>query len=148
MKDIKNLVIRVARCCNPLPGEDIIGYITQGRGVSVHRRICHNFKFFSRYKERLIEVNWSLKKQKNVYPVQLLINGWDRPGMLNDLTSLLKDELINSRSISAYTERMGEAVVKIVIDVKDIQQLNNLIKKIKNINGITQVKRIVQEKKS
>ncbi|OQA13289.1 MAG: GTP pyrophosphokinase [bacterium ADurb.Bin363] len=148
VKDIKNLVIRVVRCCNPLPGEDIIGYITQGRGVSVHRRICHNFKFFSRYKERLIEVNWSLKKQKNVYPVQLLINGWDRPGMLNDLTSLLKDELINSRSISAYTERMGEAVVKIVIDVKDIQQLNNLIKKIKNINGITQVKRIVQEKKS
>ncbi len=146
VKDIKNLVIRVARCCNPLPGEDIIGYITQGRGVSVHRKTCHNLKFFSNHSDRLIEVNWSVKKKKNVYPVQLLINGWDRPGLLNDVTALLKEEMINSRSINAYTEGAGEAVVKMVVEVKDIQQLNGFIKKIKSIKGITMVKRIVQEK--
>jgi len=146
VKGLKNVAVRVSRCCNPLPGEEIIGYITQGRGVSVHRTSCPNFNYFSRNKEKLIEVKW-LAKKKKVFPVKLLINGWDRHGLLNDITSCLRDEKINATSLNAYAKSCGEAILKIIIEVKDFNQLENIIKKINSLQGIINIKRMIEEKR-
>ena len=89
---VGDLLTRMARCCNPIGGHAIIGYITRGRGITVHRRTCPNIMRESE-SERLVEVDWG--KTRTLYPVQIRVESWDRVGLLSDVTSLVADEGVN-----------------------------------------------------
>jgi guanosine-3',5'-bis(diphosphate) 3'-pyrophosphohydrolase len=141
VKGMRDFLVRLARCCNPVPGDSIIGYITRGRGVSVHRLDCPSLKTFED-KERYIEVSW-IKSVKASYPVELSISGSDRPGLFADVTSVLASLGTNISNASAKGEPDGNATVKITFEIHDLDELAEVVNKIKQIKGITHVDRVL-----
>src|SRR5699024_4597651 len=91
VEDTENLLLRLSKCCNPVPGDEIVGYITRGRGISVHRADCPNVAEEDELQERLIEVEWEDKKTDKIYDTDLEVYGFDRSGFLNDIL-----EVVNS----------------------------------------------------
>ncbi len=140
---INNLLTHIAGCCKPLPGDDIVGYVTRNRGVSIHRRDCANaLHIISNEKNRLIEVNWG-EKHAGTYPTDLLIRVYDQPGMLKDIASLLVSEKINVRGINTQkvSDSSSEVDIYITIDIENKQQLKSALDHLKNIPNVIDVRR-------
>lgn len=130
---------RIARCCNPVAGDAIIGYITRNNWVSVHRRICTNVTGEST-KERLAEgVSWG--KTKALYPVRIRVESWDRVGLLGDVTSLVADEGVNIVRSSTNPED-GISIITLTITIESIEQLSRLFAKIEGVSDVFKVSRI------
>jgi len=138
----EGMMVRFARCCNPLPGEPIIGYITLGKGVSIHRKDCPNLKYFARNIERIIEdVTWIEKGEKR-FPVQLLITGWDRAGLLADLMEQLKIKNISAHTANAIGNTNKRATIKIAFTVKNLAELSAIEKAFSKVKGVISIKRL------
>src|SRR5205814_4324485 len=103
VKGIDDLMVYRAKCCNPIRGEAIVGYVTRGKGVAVHAKVCPNVQSLMYDVERKIEVEWA-RAAEDSFPVRIIVHTDDRPGMLNQLTSVLSDENTNIRSLEAKTE--------------------------------------------
>lgn len=140
---VGGLMTHIARCCSPLPGDEIIGYITLGRGISIHRRDCTNVQNASAEQlERLIDVEWG-EKPKEQYEVELIINAYDRPGLIHDITSLLNQERVSLQGLSTKTDRSTqEAKMHLSLEVYDLVSLSRLIDKIGMIRNVSRVERI------
>ncbi len=135
------LLFRLSRCCCPVPGDEITGYITRGRGVTVHRTDCRNLAAYQRSDpERLMEVEWSLSEQA-FYSVQLEIEALDRVGLLNDITSIISAANINIRSARVSTRKSSMAIFSLVIDVPDLDHLNRLMREISSLTDVLRVYR-------
>ncbi len=135
---VGDLLTRMARCCNPIGGHAIIGYITRGRGITVHRRTCPNIMRESE-SERLVEVDWG--KTRTLYPVQIRVESWDRVGLLSDVTSLVADEGVNIvQSITGQEDDLS--IIRLTVTVEDIEQLNRLFSKIEGVVGVLSVSRV------
>ena len=135
---VGDLLTRMARCCNPIGGHAIIGYITRGRGITVHRRTCPNIMRESE-SERLVEVDWG--KTRTLYPVQIRVESWDRVGLLSDVTSLVADEGVNIvHSITKPEDDLS--IISLTVTVEDIEQLNRLFAKIEGVVGVLSVSRV------
>ena len=143
VKGVENIMIRFARCCNPVPGDDVFGYITKGRGVSVHRKTCPNANEFLRQSERLIEVEW-LAETKVSYNADVEIRAYDRKGLLSEITTIIDDSKININSFYSRTTKERMAIINFILEINDVEQLNKLIKKFKKIEGIVDVFRSKQ----
>jgi guanosine-3',5'-bis(diphosphate) 3'-pyrophosphohydrolase len=141
VKGYGGMVIRFAKCCNPVPGDDIIGYITRGRGVSVHRRDCSNINETDFEEGRLIEVAW-VSDERSAYEVEIEVLAADRPGLIAEITGLIYDMNVSITAINARTGKNKMANVKITLEIKNIKHLQDIIKKLKDLNGITDVYRI------
>ncbi len=142
VKGIDNCLVRLAHCCNPVAGDEIIGFITKGRGVSVHRADCVNIKPINLTDEdraRLIEVKWD-KGNSNSYIANIRISGKDRDGMLLDVTNILVNLKIPFKSANAYAKN-GEAIIQVGVEIKDTSDLALLTKKFKQIEGVDSVTR-------
>lgn len=135
---VGDLYTRMASCCNPLPGEDIIGYITQGRGVTVHRRDCVNVVNESE-KERLVAVDWGDVAQ--VYPVKLQIDAWDRSALLRDISAVIAEAGINITDVGFTRQDGGVASLKIDVEVTSTSQLSRLVARIQSLWGVINVVR-------
>ena len=138
VKGIDNCLIKFAKCCNPVPGDEIIGYVTRGRGVSVHRNDCINFT--DKEENRLIEVEWY--KDINVVfqaEVQLIAN--DREALLADITSAVGELKMPIKAINARTTRDGVGIINLDLEISDIDQLEKVIKRLRKIEGIFEVSR-------
>jgi len=135
---LKNMLSIMAQCCNPMPGNQIIGYVTRGRGVTVHRKDCPNVKKI-KDSERLLQIRWGYKE--NAYPVPIKIQALDRPGLVSEITGLLSADSINISNAYVHTDKT-EADVKLTIDVKDISQLSRILSRIGAIPGVTEVHRV------
>jgi GTP pyrophosphokinase len=135
---VGDLYTRMASCCNPLPGEDIIGYITQGRGVTVHRRDCVNVVNESE-KERLVAVDWGDVTQ--VYPVKLQIDAWDRSALLRDISAVIAEAGINITDVGFTRQDGGVASLRMDVEVTSTSQLSRLMAKIQSLWGVINVVR-------
>ena len=136
---VGDLLTRMARCCNPIGGHAIIGYITRGRGITVHRRTCPNIMRESE-SERLVEVDWG--KTRTLYPVQIRVESWDRVGLLSDVTSLVADEGVNiAGSVTKPEDDLS--IINLTVTVENIEQLNRLFSKIEGVVGVLSVSRVI-----
>ena len=142
VRGIDDLMVYRAKCCNPIRGEAIVGYVTRGKGVAVHSRMCHNVQSLMYDVERKIDVEWARSADES-FPVRIVIHTDDRPGMLNQLTGVLSDEHTNIRSLEARgaTDHDG-GVVDITVDVRDKKQLEKLVNAMRRISGVRDVERL------
>ncbi|MCL6634308.1 MAG: bifunctional (p)ppGpp synthetase/guanosine-3',5'-bis(diphosphate) 3'-pyrophosphohydrolase [Peptococcaceae bacterium] len=142
VKGIDNLLIRLAHCCNPVPGDPITGYVTRGRGVSIHRSDCRNIMSYLRdEKERLVEVAWD-KEFREPFQVKLEINGMDRAGLLSDVMAVLLEMKISANWVTARGKKDGGAVIEMVLEMKGLEQLEHIMNKIRRIKDVYEVKRV------
>ncbi len=135
---VGDLYTRMANCCNPLPGEEIIGYITQGRGVTVHRRDCINV-VNEVEKERLVAVDWGDVAQ--VYPVKLQIDAWDRTALLRDISAVIAEAGVNITDVDFSREDAGMASLHIDVEVTSTSQLSKLVAKLQSLWSVISVVR-------
>jgi GTP pyrophosphokinase len=135
---MKGLFTNMARCCNPAPGDQIVGYITRGRGATVHRRDCPNV-LNVRDQDRLLPVSWG--QPQVTYPVAIQVEAYDRGGLVRDISAVIADEEI---SISDGTVKTGEkfAIFNLVLDVKDISQLSKVLNKIEQLPTVSEARRL------
>ncbi len=136
-----DLMVYLARCCNPIPGEDIVGYITRGKGIAVHSRSCPNVQNLLYDAERRIDVEWAGAKERR-YPVKLTLATADRQGLLAEVTSAISDVHSNIQNIEARTgdER---ASIDVTLDIIDMQHLNQVVSSLRKIEGVYQVSRVM-----
>ncbi len=143
VKGIENIMVRFSKCCNPVPGDEIIGYITKGRGVSVHRRDCPNLEELYSEAERLIEVEWSAET-KVAYNADIEVRANDRKGLLAEITAIIDENKINIVSFHSRTTKDRLAITNFVLEINDIEQMNKLIRKFRKIEGVLDVYRAKQ----
>lgn len=141
VKGIDNCLVKLSRCCNPLPGDAIIGYITKGRGVSVHRADCVNCKDLLSDEQRIIEVSW-YKENKASYMADLEIYANDRAGLMADITVAIGDLKAKMVSINARTVNNDRvAIINVGLEVEDIDKLNKVIKAVRKVDSVYDVHR-------
>ena len=137
-----DLLVYRARCCNPIRGEAIVGYVTRGKGVAVHAVNCPNVTNLLYEPERKIDVEWSQDDgTPNAYPVKLTVFCDDRFGMLKQITAVISDTQTNIRNIEARTNN-GQANVDIVLDIADLKHLENIVNGVRKIPGVHDVQRL------
>ena len=141
VKGVENVLVRFARCCNPVPGDPIIGYITKGRGVSVHRADCINLSDQSVEVSRLIEVAW-VSEQKASYNAEIQIIARDRQAILADITNAMADLKINVAGINARTAKNKLAIINLVLEIHDTQQLEKVMRFFRKIRDVLDVFRV------
>ncbi|MCM3316834.1 bifunctional (p)ppGpp synthetase/guanosine-3',5'-bis(diphosphate) 3'-pyrophosphohydrolase [Rummeliibacillus stabekisii] len=143
VKGLENLLIRLSRCCNPVPGDDIVGFITKGRGVSVHRADCPNIK--AEDQERLIDVEWSknLESEQKLFDVDIEISGFDREGLLNTVIQVVTETKTPIIAISARTDRNKIATINMTLKIRHIHNLYKVVERIKQIPDIYLVQRVI-----
>ena len=142
VRGMDDLLVYRAKCCNPIRGESIVGYVTRGKGVAVHSRMCSNVQSLMYDVERKIEVEWA-RAASEAFPVRIVVLTDDRPGMLNQLTTVLSGEDTNIRSLEAKAalDRDG-GVVEMTVDVRDKKQLEKLVSAMRRISGVRDVERL------
>ncbi len=141
---VGNLLTVIANCCKPVPGDDIAGYVTVGRGVTVHRKDCKHFlTVSSRRKERIIEVSWG-KEKIGLYSVDIIIEAYDRTGLLSDITSLLSAMRVNVSNINTKINKSDNiAGMKMTVEIHDIEDLVRILARLNNMPNIINANRIV-----
>ncbi|HUK30980.1 MAG TPA: bifunctional (p)ppGpp synthetase/guanosine-3',5'-bis(diphosphate) 3'-pyrophosphohydrolase [Candidatus Acidoferrum sp.] len=135
-----DLLAYLAKCCNPIPGDDIVGYVTRGRGVAVHTTSCPNVQNLLYDTERRIEVGWATTSDAQ-FTVSLIIRNVDRPGMLADMTSVISEEKCNIRMLTSQPDNL-HARVDATVEITNRKQLERIIAKIKKISGVFSVERV------
>ena len=141
VKGHDDLLVFRARCCNPIQGEEIIGYITPGRGISVHARRCPNVENLLLNPERKIEVQWSNRVRSERYPVCLSISTENRPGVLADITAAVSELKTNIANVQARTVESYYGDIDITVEVRDVVHLDKIIQFLKSISGVQAVNR-------
>ena len=140
-----DLLVYRARCCNPIRGEEIVGYVTRGKGVAVHARSCPNVQNLLYESDRRINVEWSRipETAENAlrYPVKIIVICDDRTGMLKELTAVISDENADIRGVDLKRNDEGEAIVEFVVEAEDVRHLNRMVLGLKRVTGVRQVQR-------
>ena len=136
------LLIRIAKCCNPVPGDAIVGYITKGRGVAVHRVDCMNLKSQENVEVRLIDVDWEEDNSNKEYMANIDIYGLNRSGLLNDVLKVLTNSSKNISSVNAQpTKDMKFATIHVSFGIPNLSSLTSVVDKIKSVPEVYSVKR-------
>ena len=135
---VGDLLTSIARCCNPIMGDGIVGFITRGRGVTIHRENCPNI-LAEDESERIVSVDWG--ETKTLYPVRVQIKGWDRVGLLGDITSVVSNERVNIANI-ASEEYDDMSVISLTVYISGTDQLSTLYTRLEAVNGIISVSRL------
>lgn len=147
VKGIDNLLVRFARCCNPVPGDEIVGYVTRGRGVSVHRTDCPNLPSLDGEEEeaaRVIEVEWETESETANYSVDIEITGHDRNGLLNEVLQAVSESKTNISAVTGRTDKNKLAQVHMTILIRNTDHLQSVVEKIKRVKDVYSVHRIMQ----
>ena len=143
IKGENNLLYRLARCCTPVPGDDVLGYITKGRGVSIHRKDCINLISLIKHDpEKVVEVSWGEKEAKSSYIAEIKIKTDDSVGLISDVSKTISDCGLNIVALNANSQSANKAIMTVKVEIKSIDQLKELMKKIRKIKGVTEVFRM------
>jgi GTP pyrophosphokinase len=142
VKGVDDLLVYRAKCCNPIRGEGIVGYVTRGKGIAVHSKNCSNVQNLMYEVERKIDVEWA-RAVTETFPVRVVVHTDDRPGMLNQLTSVLVAEQSNIRSLEASSDdkRGDGAIIDMIVEIRDKKQLERVAAAIRRISGVRDVER-------
>jgi GTP pyrophosphokinase len=145
VQGVGNLLTKMARCCSPAPGDPIVGFITLGRGVTIHRRDCRNvLKMDDQKRKRLIDVEWSSGTQQT-YPVVITVEAIDRHGLLGDIITVLTNEEVNVTAVNTLSNKKDNtAKMHITLEVHGVEQLSRVLNRIGQINNIMEVRRTSQ----
>jgi guanosine-3',5'-bis(diphosphate) 3'-pyrophosphohydrolase len=135
-----------ARCCNPIRGEEIVGYVTRGKGVAVHARNCPNIQNLLYESDRRIAVEWArvgdqASGRAPRYPVKITVFCDDRAGMLKELTAVISDDNTNIRGVDTKQSPDGEAMVEFVVEAEDVRHLNRMVLGLRRVPGVRTVQR-------
>ena len=143
VQGIDDVFVRFSKCCNPVPGDEIIGFITRGRGISIHRTDCTNvIHATDEERQRFIEAEWETNKTVNSsYLADLQIFTVDRAGIISDISTAFTEMKMPIRALTAKSGKYNNAEFQITIEVNDTEQLKKVIKKIRNISGVSEVQR-------
>jgi RelA/SpoT family (p)ppGpp synthetase len=137
---LKGLLTTMGRCCNPTPGDQIIGYITRGRGATIHRQDCSNILRLSQQdRERLVRVDWGTEVR--TYPVPIRIRAYDRQGLMGDVSNLLDTEGVNIADVKVNVNK-SLAEFKLIVEVQDISQLSKILTKLENVPNVMEAHRV------
>ncbi|MFC1958368.1 RelA/SpoT family protein [Chloroflexota bacterium] len=139
VRGVEDLLTQLAQCCHPLPGDNIVGYITRSRGVTVHRQDCHNVVHEDE-KDRLVSVEWG--ETSSLYPVQIQVQAWDKVGLMRDITTLVAEEKINIVAVSLTNNDDRSISIFITLETANLAQLSRLLVKIEGIRGVISAARI------
>ena len=145
VEGLDNILVRFAKCCNPLPGDEIVGYITKGRGVAVHRADCVNVnpddEFF---KKRMIKVSWAGegKDTNSTFEAEIQIKTVDRRGIVNEITHIVANEKISLSGINARKGKDSDVTINLLVEVDGTEQLDYIMKKIKSVPGVERIYRM------
>ncbi len=139
---VGDLMTSIAQCCNPVPGDKIIGYITRSRGVSIHRQDCQNV-INEDEKERLIPVQWG--QSDLLYPVRIQVDAWDRVGLMRDVSTLVAEEKVNINSMSMTNGSHQRVTILFTLQTKGLAQLSEILKKIDGVKGVISVTRVGED---
>lgn len=143
IQGIDNLLIRISRCCNPVPGDEIVGYITKGRGVSIHRKTCPNVLAAKDAENRLIDVEWEDTTSKSQeYNAELQIIGYNRSGLLNEVLQVVNSMTKNLNNVNGKVDNNKMATITLTVGIQNIQQLDKIVEKIKSIPDVYSVRRM------
>ena len=140
VKGIDNCLVKLSKCCNPVPGDEIVGYITKGRGVSVHRKDCKNVKDLLSQENRMIDVSWYTDKP-STYNVDISIFSNDRDGLLADIIATMQNQKMPLISVTSKVTKERIVITELTIEVSNITQLNNAIKALRKVDSVYEVKR-------
>jgi len=139
---IDDILLTFSKCCSPVPGDKIIGFITRGRGLSIHSVTCPNVDELDFDKDRLISVEWDVAGTAS-YPVRISVFTLDRPGLLASVSTSITSSEANISHADISTTEDKKAVLNFVIDVKDLPHLERVIHKIEQLSGVLEVKRLM-----
>ena len=146
VEGIDNCLVKFARCCTPIPGDDIIGFITKGYGVSIHRRDCPNIVGMlsdPSSQERMIRVTWA-STPTELYQTALQVTGVNRIGLLADVATAISDMNIQMSSVSARAESGNNTIIDLVVNLRSAEQLGSVMLRLKRIQGVSDVTRVVR----
>jgi len=143
VRGVGDVLIHFSKCCNPLPGDPIIGFVTRGRGLSIHAVHCPNIDQLDYDKDRLVEVRWETEQPER-YPVQVAVLAVDRPGMLAAVSAAISAAQTNIRHADISTSEAKKAELNFVIDVKNTSHLDRVLKNIQKVDGVVHAKRVVR----
>jgi GTP pyrophosphokinase len=142
VKGVDDVAIRLARCCNPLPGDRVMGYITRGRGISVHREDCPNLiNYLKTEKDRILEVEWSDKH--GVYIVELEVKAFDRSRLTTDVMDVIADTRIHINSIFSRATKNDLAIMNLKLEIKDMSKLQAVVERIQKVKDVLEVRRVL-----
>ncbi|MDY6011575.1 bifunctional (p)ppGpp synthetase/guanosine-3',5'-bis(diphosphate) 3'-pyrophosphohydrolase [Clostridium sp.] len=142
VKGLKNIMVRFAKCCNPVPGDDVLGYITKGRGVSIHRKDCNNLKsLIETEPEKIVEASFG-KEEGSGYIAEIQIKTEDRMGILADIMAIITDKGLPLNSLNANSIKGNIAIINVKIKINSIEQLKEFMKAIRRIKGVIDVYRM------
>ncbi len=141
VKGIDNCLVKLSKCCNPVQGDEIVGYITKGRGVTVHRKDCKNVKELMAEEARMIDVLWNSEKQDTHYAVDVSVFANDREGLVTDVINLVNASEARMVAISARSNREKIVTIEVTLEVSNIEMLNKTLRQIGKIDSVYEVKR-------
>ena len=140
---MEGVLFRLSRCCAPIPGDHIVGYITRGRGLAIHRQTCPNVvRYTERESERLVGVEWTFAKDA-VYPAELEVEALDRVGLLNDVTGIITSHGINISSARVRTTKPRKAMIKLTVDVTGTEQLQSVLEALGRLSDVLHARRVM-----
>ena len=144
IEGVDNLLIRLSRCCNPVPGDAIVGYITKGRGISVHRKDCPNVQLPESEQNRLIEVDWEdTANTGQQYDTELVVEGYNRNGLLNEVLNVINSTTKSLNSVNGKVDANKMATISVNIGILNTHQLDFIVDKIKQIPDVYSVRRVI-----
>lgn len=142
---IDDVSVRFSKCCSPVPGDEIIGFVTRGRGVSIHRTDCVNMMNLSQQdRQRIIEAEWetpSAENESDLYDTEIIIYAYDRLGILLEITMVFTENRIDVKSVNSRTSKQGIATINMGFAIHSVEELDHLIKKLRQIEGIKDIQR-------
>lgn len=142
VKGLNNIMVRFAKCCNPVPGDEVMGYITKGRGVSLHRKDCNNLKaLVENESEKIVEATFG-KCEKSAYIAEIQVKSDDRVGILTDVMLIINESGLPLQSLNANSTKGNVAIMTIKVKINSVDQLTELMKKIKRLKGVSDVYRM------
>ena len=135
-------MIRLSKCCNPVPGDEIVGFITRGRGISVHRADCTNMLSLpEEEKEKFIEVEWEDLSQGKYYNAEVSILARDRKGLLSDISRVCDDMDVPISGVNAKSTKDGSAHITLTLAIDSTHQMQKILRRIRNVDGVSEVYR-------
>jgi GTP pyrophosphokinase len=142
VRGVDNVLMHFARCCTPLPGDRIVGYVTRGRGVTIHRSDCPNLASLRVHPERLLEVEWE-GTPGATYPVEIEVEAFDRVGLLKDIMAAISETKTNALSVNSRVRKDKVVITNIVLDIRTVSQLHALMQKVEKVPEVFSVARVV-----
>ena len=142
VKGVDNLLTTRARCCNPLRGEDIIGYISLGKGIVVHNKRCKNVRQLMVNRDRIVEVEWAKSEKEEIQSVQILATTENRTGMLAGITNAIAEIKTGIRDARAIVSKDGRGLIEVTVEVFDKKHLDKVVSADEKVPGVIAVERV------